>query len=194
MAAIEVEGRSASNRQALIIVAIFVAAVVASLPLYSYEWHLMLHIFGAVIFLGNFIVSAMWMALAERTRESSVVHFASKSVGWADQVFTGPGVVLVLLNGMALAADRWGGWGSFHETGWITAGLLLFAASGLVWVGFLQRYQSTLGRLSKEAVDTGAGLSDEFFGALHMWYFWGIVAIILPLVSLALMVFKPDLW
>jgi hypothetical protein len=94
-------------------------AIILSSPLYSYEWHVALHVFGAIIFLGNIVVTMAWMALAERTGETSVIRFTSKTVSSADVLFTGPGVVLVLLNGLALANERWGGWGGFHEFGWI---------------------------------------------------------------------------
>ena len=45
------------------------AAVVASLPLFPYQWHVFLHIAGAVVFLGNIIVTGVWMLLAERDEE-----------------------------------------------------------------------------------------------------------------------------
>lgn len=33
----------------------------------NYQWHKLLHILGAVLFLGNIIVAAVWMLMAERT-------------------------------------------------------------------------------------------------------------------------------
>ena len=39
-------------------ISLMAIAVIASLPVYSYRWHLLLHIFGAVVFLGNIIVAA----------------------------------------------------------------------------------------------------------------------------------------
>ena len=46
-------------------------------------------------------------------------------------------MILILLNGLAVAADRYGGWGGFHETNWIVIALVLFALSGVIWVVFL---------------------------------------------------------
>ena len=54
-----------------LIAAAFAIVVVLSLPIYPYRWHLLLHILGAVIFVGNIVVTAAWMALAERTKEPS---------------------------------------------------------------------------------------------------------------------------
>ncbi len=145
-----------------------------------YQWHKALHIFGAVIFVGNIIVTGVWMLLAERTRDPAVLRFAARAVNWADVFFTGPGVVLVLWNGLVLAPH----WGGIYGTSWITAALGLFALSGIVWVIFLIPYQHRLIQRS----------GDEFLQILHRWYFWGIIATILPLISLALMATKPPLW
>ena len=134
----------------------------------------------------------MWMISAERTREDSVIAFAVRGVARADYLFTGPGVILVLGNGMALAASRWGGWDGFHEQAWITAALGLFALSGVVWAGFLLRYQATM--LAMANSSTGIGANADFTAVLHRWYAWGAVATLLPLVSLYLMVTKPTLW
>ena len=88
-----------------------VAALAVSLPLFPYRWHTFLHIAGAVVFLGNIIVTAAWMLMAERTRSVHVIHFSAKAVIRADLLFTLPGVFLVLMNGSAMVLDRWGGWG-----------------------------------------------------------------------------------
>ena len=129
----------------------YAAVVLASLPLYGDRWHLLLHILGAVVFVGNIVVSCVWMLLAERTGQTSVLRFASRTVSHADLLFTGPGVILVLGNGLALASSRWGGWTGFYVHSWIVVALGLFAASGLVWVGFLLRYQFKLVGLSAAA-------------------------------------------
>jgi uncharacterized membrane protein len=157
--------------------------------LLPYEWHKLLHIFGAVIFLGNIIVTGVWMFLAERNRERATLHFASEVVNWADVLFTAPGVLLVLVNGLIMVT-RWGGIG----TSWVAVGLGLFTLSGIVWVGFLLRYQNRLIQLSSNPVVSGEQLPEAFFQTLHRWYFWGIVATILPLISLVLMVVKPRFW
>ncbi|MDA1215646.1 MAG: DUF2269 family protein, partial [Chloroflexi bacterium] len=130
----------------------------------------------------------------ERNGEMSVLQFASRAVRKADLLFTGPGVILVLGNGLALAADAWGGWSGLHRNAWISLALGLFAASGVVWVAFLLRYQSAMGELSNAGVGPDGGLPIEFFEVLHKWYVWGTVATVLPLVSLYLMVVKPTLW
>ena len=90
-----------------------------------------------MVFLGNIIITAAWMLMAERTRNVHVIHFSAKAVIRADLLFTLPGVLLVLMNGFAMVFDRWGGRDAIYPLSWISAALWLFTASGVVWVGFL---------------------------------------------------------
>jgi uncharacterized membrane protein len=157
--------------------------------LLPYEWVRLLHIFGAVIFLGNIIVTGVWMFLAEQTKEAATLQFASKVVNWADVLFTAPGVLLLFATGLVMM-PHWGGIG----TSWIAVALGLFMLAGIVWVGLLLRYQDRLIQLSSNPIPSGEQLPEAFFQALHRWYFWGIVATILPLISFVLMVVKPRFW
>ncbi len=179
------------HRKELLAYAFLVVAVLAvSIPLYPYRWHTFLHIAGAVVFLGNIIVTAAWMLMAERTRSTSVIHFSAKAVIRADLLFTLPGVLLILLNGFAMVLARWGGWGAFHQLSWITVALALFTASGVIWVGILISIQHRMAVFSHPS-DYPDSLPSEFFSALRRWYIWGGIAIALPVCSLYLMVNKP---
>src|SRR5262249_31944051 len=86
-----------------------------------------------------------------------------------------------------------GGWAGFLRNSWIVAALALLIVSGIVWIGFLLRYQARLVRLSTAAVESGAQLCGEFFQVLYKWYVGGTLATILPVLSLLLMVLKPRL-
>src|SRR6266540_741565 len=70
-------------------------------PLFlPYAWHKWLHVLGAVLFLGNIIVTGFWMLLAERNGNEPSIRFAAIGVNWADVFFTAPGVILLLGNGL----------------------------------------------------------------------------------------------
>jgi uncharacterized membrane protein len=114
------------------------------------------------------------------------LRFAAGALNWADVVFTAPGIFLLLVNGFILAYAAWGG----LTQSWIIAALMLFILSGLIWAVFLIPLQARLIALSSSA----DALPATFFSALRRWYVWGTVATITPLVSLFLMVFKPQLW
>ena len=155
-----------------------------------YQWHKLLHIVGAILFLGNIIVTAVWLALAEQTRNQATLHFAAKAVNWADVFFTAPGILLLLANGQIMATAAWGG----VTASWVVLALGLFVLSGIVWAVFLLRFQHRLIHLSAVPARSGAPLPAAFFQVLHAWYIAGIVATASPLVSLVLMVVKPELW
>jgi uncharacterized membrane protein len=149
-----------------------------------------LHVFGAVIFMGNIIVTAMWMTQAKRTRDAAVLHFASQSVIRADWLFTLPGILLILISGLFILGPH----GGFPGPSWVELALTLLILSGLIWVLVLIRLQRTMVRLSAEAMQQGFALSGEFTKTLGRWMMWGGIATLLPLVALYLMVFKPKLW
>ncbi len=166
------------------------AVVVLSLPLFPYQWHVFMHIAGAVVFLGNIIVTGVWMLLAERTRSIPVIHFSAKAVIRANFLFTLPGVLLLVINGVVMVVARWGGWDAFHQISWVTIALELFIASGVIWVGALLPAQHRMAVFSAPSAYPEA-LPAQFFSAIRRWYFWGVLAILLPVASLYLMVHKP---
>ncbi len=166
------------------------AAVAVSLPLYPYIWHTFMHIAGAVVFLGNIIVTAAWMFMAGRTRNMNVIHFSAKAVIRADLLFTLPGILLIVINGFVMVVSSWGGWDAFHELSWITLALGLFIASGIIWVVALIPDQHRMAVYSDPSAYPDSP-PPQFFSALRRWYLWGTIAIALPLVSLYLMVNKP---
>lgn len=61
------------------------------------------------------------------------VACAVRVVNWADALCTGPGIFLVVFNGLVLAAQ----WGGPYRVGWITVALALFTLSDLVWIIWL---------------------------------------------------------
>ena len=179
------------HRNEWIAYGILAAVVLAvSLPLYPYRWHMFLHIAGAAVFLGNIIVTAAWMLMADRTRSISVIHFSAKAVIRADFLFTLPGVLLILLNGLAMVFAVWGGRETLYDISWISVALALFTASGIIWLSVLIPVQHRM-IVYSDPVTYPVSLPTQFFSALHKWYAWGGLAILLPIGSLYLMVNKP---
>ena len=173
-------------------IAILVALVI-SLPLFPYLWHMFLHIVGAVLFLGNLIVTAAWMTWAVGQKDAKVAAFAAVGVNKADQWFTSPGMILLLLNGLAMTALAWGGWLGFtvSPNRWIFAGLALLIATGALYGAVIRRFQNQMVRLSSEAAESGSPLPESFSVAFRRWTVSGGVATILPLIALYFMVVKP---
>lgn len=171
-----------------VIVLVVILGILHHPLIFSYQWHKLLHILGAILLVGNIVITGVWMFMAERTDNHDVMRFAAMTVNWADVFFTVPGIFFLITNGDILS-EQWGG--VFHVS-WIIASLVLFAFSGIIWIILLLRYQNSLISLSA-SLDEGRGYS-EFVSILHNWYFWGVVATILPLISLVLMFLKPKIW
>lgn len=150
-----------------------------------------LHVFGAILFMGNIVVSAMWMAQAKRTRNTAVLHYASLSVMRADRLFTIPGILLIVVPGI-LAMGKYGGFGAGAP--WAELALALFILSGIIWAAILLRMQKRMIRVSGAAVESGGEVDESFYKTLRKWNMWGGIATLLPFASLILMVFKPTLW
>jgi uncharacterized membrane protein len=166
-------------------------AIVVSLPFFPNLWHKLLHVLGAVLFVGNLIVTAAWMTWAAKRKETSILAFASTSVTRADEWFTSPGALLLLINGLVISAAYTGDWLGFLRTPWILAGLILLLVTGGIYGAILRRYQITMARLSSAAAQGGTAVSAEFFAVLRKWNIAGGIATILPLLALYFMVAKP---
>ncbi|MGH8119665.1 MAG: DUF2269 family protein [Gammaproteobacteria bacterium] len=68
-----------------------------------------LHILGAVIFLGNIIVTGWWKVMADRTKNPKVIAFAQRQVTMTDFVFTAGGAAIILTRyvGVSRLVARW---------------------------------------------------------------------------------------
>jgi uncharacterized membrane protein len=148
------------------------------------------HVVGVILFLGNIIVSAMWMAQARRAENTAVLHFAARSVMHADWLFTLPGIVLILVTGL-LTMGRWGG---FPGTAWVELTLALFILSVVIWGVVLLRLQKRMICVTAEAVESGEVPDELIHNVVRRWMMWGGIATLLPLIALVLMIFKPALW
>ncbi len=145
------------------------------------------HILGAVLFVGNLVVTAVWKVLADRTREPKIVAFAQRLVTVTDVVFTGLGAVIVLVSGMMMIVP----YGiEFWNILWMMWGLGLFVVSGLVWILVLVPIQMKQARLARAFAD-GGEIPDSYWRLGRLWMIFGLVATVLPLVNVFLMVFKP---
>ncbi len=146
-----------------------------------------LHVLGAVIFLGNIIVTAWWKVMADRTGEPRIIAFAQRQVTLTDFVFTAGGVALILATGVGNTAshqmDIW-------HTRWLAWGMGLFIVSGVIWVAVLILVQFLQARIAR-AFAGGSPIPEQYWRLGRVWMIFGIVATVLPLVNIYWMVFKP---
>ena len=147
---------------------------------------LVLHILGVVIFLGNIIVTAVWKALADRTRNPVVVGYAQRLVTTTDIAFTATGATLIAVSGTMMADD----FGGVTGPSWLTWGVALFIASGVIWIAVLIPIQVLQSRLAR-AFAGGGEIPGRYWRLAYLWYGFGGLATVLPLVNVYLMVAKP---
>ncbi len=167
---------------------LYPAILLASLPAWPFGWHLGMHVLGAAMLVGNALVMAVWLSVAGFAGGDRAKRRAAMVVNVGDVWLTVPGVLLILLNGLAMVAERYGGTAAFAVTPWISGGLALLLATGLIWALKLVPAQLHMHRL---AAAEGPLDVRAFRGVLNRWYVWGVVATIMPLMAVALMTLKP---
>ena len=159
-----------------------------SLPVLSPLLLKALHLLGAVLMLGNVIVTGFWNFKAVRTRDPRVIAFAQREVIAADIWLTFGGGALLSVSGFLLAqAYGLNPW----ATPWITWGFGLLTLSTGLWAAVLMPCQSRMARLSRQAAD-GASLPPAFYRAFYCWNVVGWFATLLLVAALAVMVVKPQ--
>lgn len=153
----------------------------------SYLWLKILHLFGVTIFLGNIIVTAWWKLMADRTRNPQIIAFAQRQVTLTDYVFTAGGAAILLATGWGNAA--------LHgmdvlQIRWLSWGLWLFSATGVIWVAILMPIQVRQARMA-QAFSGSGNIPPEYWRLGRQWAIWGFIATLLPLMNLYWMVAKP---
>lgn len=146
------------------------------------------HILGVVAFLGNILTGLYWHGHAWRTRDPKLIAHTMSGIIRSDRVFTMPSVLVLSAAGIAAAVT---GRIPMLSTGWILWTIILFIGAGVVFgtrVAPLQRKMLELAR----AGGRGTAFDRTQYGkVVRQWRLWGWISFGLPLVGVALMVFKP---
>ena len=145
------------------------------------------HIIGVVILLGNVTITAYWKVLADRTSDAKLIAHAQHGVTVADWIFTLAGIVFILVGGYGAA-----GVAGLPLTGpaWLVIGQLLFAVSGLIWLGVLVPIQIRQARMAR-SMTHGSALPAQYRRDSRNWLIWGIVATVPLVAAIYVMVAKP---
>lgn len=152
----------------------------------SYQLLKSLHLLGVTLFLGNIIVTAVWKASADHSRNARIIAFAQRLVTITDTAFTALGAALIISTGLLMA----GGHAAVFQTLWLRWGFMLFIASGLLWVLLLIPIQVRQAHLAHQ-FRQGGEVPPSYWRLARRWAIFGAIATLLPLINLYLMVFKP---
>lgn len=149
--------------------------------------YLFLHVLGAILFIGNIIATAFWKTTSDSTGDPRTIHRTSRLILLADYSFTLTGISMLLIFGHLLMHEA--GYDLF-EWSWLSASYLLFVVSGIIWVAILLPIQRKMVQSSKIGLESGR-IPESYYRYSKLWSVFGIVSILLPLVTLFLMVVKP---
>ena len=149
----------------------------------------LLHVVSVVVFLGNITTGLYWARHAHKSRDFRLIASAFDGIIRSDRLFTAPGVMGILVSGVAAAVVAKL---PLLGTGWILWPIVLFSISGAVfglWVAPLQRQILETAR-GAESLDSAWPTYDALF---RRWEAWGLVALLTPIAALVIMVLKPGL-
>jgi uncharacterized membrane protein len=147
-----------------------------------------LHILAVVLFLGNIITGLFWKSHGDRTGDPRIMAHTLEGIIRSDRWFTLPGVVLIVVFGIAAAIL---GRLPILGTGWIWQSIVLFGISGLAFMLQVAPLQRRLLALAAAGASGQRWEQAAYRRLSRRWEFWGIVAILAPLAALGLMVYKP---
>jgi uncharacterized membrane protein len=103
-----------------------------------------LHVSGAVLLIGNVVVTGFWAAFLYRQRASVPFRQVARAILWADVAFTLGGGALLTISGILLVRAR--GY-SVVETPWLLRGIGALSLSTALWLVFLLPEQWRLERV-----------------------------------------------
>ncbi len=104
-----------------------------------------LHIVGAILLLGNVVVTGLWALLLFRNRHVTGLRAISRGIMWTDLVFTLVGGVLLVVTGIVMAKSLGL---PLMETPWIRTAIHLLGGATILWVLFLVPDQVRMERVA----------------------------------------------
>ena len=150
---------------------------------------LLIHVAAAVVFLGAMITSAFWKARADRSGSMEAMVYACRSLLFADVMFTGPGIIGLLVTGVWMVSLT--GWDRFQEP-WLALSFLLLLVVGGLWAAVMVPLQLRMVRLSRLQV-SNVNTDPEYRKSSKIWAMVGGVATLMTVGILVLMVLRPEI-
>jgi uncharacterized membrane protein len=150
----------------------------------------LIHVLGAILFLGNIIVSAVWKIQADRTNNPVIIAFACRLINITDLAFTTLGSALIVIGGVGL----------FYATGislsdapYLIYGISLFGMAAMLWLMGLLPLQIYMSKIAAKTVANGeTEMPASYEKCRRLWNMVGRIAILFPLAALYFMVTRQN--
>ncbi|MGK2864614.1 MAG: DUF2269 family protein [Chitinophagaceae bacterium] len=146
-----------------------------------------IHLLAVVAFLGNISTGLFWMRYAFQLKDTNYMHHTVSGVILSDKYFTIPGVIIITIGGFGAAIS---GGLSLLGTGWIFWPIILFSLSGLIFVFKVGPLQTKMKRNLDKAITDENQDQNSFRVLFKQWEFWGLLALMMPIVSFFMMISK----
>jgi uncharacterized membrane protein len=146
-------------------------------------------VLGVILLLGNAFTVTFWKLRADYGKDLSMKLQTAKNIMILDYIFTLPSIAMILISGHLLANQA--GYSVFTWS-WLGLAYGLFIVSGLIWIFALLPLQTKMIKHGKLSYEQNS-ITKEFAHASRAWNVFGTLATVAPIVSMILMVWKPEL-
>ncbi|MGZ3498180.1 MAG: DUF2269 family protein [Vulcanimicrobiaceae bacterium] len=148
----------------------------------------LLHLIGVVVFLGNISLGVYWKYRADASGDLRIITHTIRTIILADRLFTNPGVILLVVAGLATAIT---GRIPILSTGWILWGIVLIIIAAVAYVPLSATQRALLAIASNPESERSA--LARYHELSKRWNLYGSIALAAPLIAFAFMVLKPAL-
>lgn len=149
----------------------------------------LVHVAAVIVFVGNITVGIFWKAFADRTHDPRIIAHTIAGIIGADRIFTIPAIFVLLIGGFGAAGIAQI---SILGTGWILWGIVLLIIAGMAF-GPVSRSQRELRNVASAGAASGTMDWQRYEAISKRWNFFGLIALVAPIIAVALMVLKPVL-
>ena len=154
-----------------------------------------LHVFGAVVLIGDLLFAGFWLSRAVKRGDTGLRAYVLATMAWTSKSYALPAILVNLIAGLALI--------HFKETPmatalWLWIALVLYVVVTGLWHGVLiprrKKMAALFGEPEKGAkAGTAAAAAGDFDSMARGWLSVNGVTVLLLFVILALMVWRPTL-
>ena len=146
-----------------------------------------LHVFFAVVYLGNLITAAFWKIRADRSGSLEAMAVASRLALLSGCFFTGPGIAGLFVTGTIIVGMT--DWRRFEEP-WLAASFVMLVVAAVIWLAVMVPLERRMMRLARDGVSRGV-VDPDYRRLSRLWAIFGGIATLIPMIILFLMVIRP---
>ncbi|MER3445697.1 MAG: hypothetical protein C4291_02165 [Candidatus Dadabacteria bacterium] len=148
---------------------------------------LFFHILGAVLILGNTIISIFWKLKSDSTKDLRIIAHTHREIRRADRIFSHIGIILILITGLGLwHVDKI----KIMQSMWLLWGIILFVVSIILWGAVIVPTERKLTFLSDKSSNEG-GIDPGIIRLSKRWYNTAVIFAALIVIIMILMAYRP---